>query len=129
MGDCPAPIICHMTDGIYTGEDPEPIAKEIMELSVPDGSVLIENIFLTEEAVQGKVRDAKSWRGILPNQFMPDPYTEKLMRMSSIVPDTYRDMMRESAYSIQKGALMMLPGTSKDLISLGFQMSAATPIR
>jgi hypothetical protein len=129
MGQCPAPIICHLTDGVYTGEDPEPIAKEIMELSLPDGPVLIENIFLTEEATQGKVKDAKAWRGIVSNQFMPDPYTEKLMRMSSVIPETYRDMMRESAYSIQKDALMMLPATSKDLIALGFQMSAATPIR
>lgn len=129
MDGCPAPIICHMTDGVYTGEDPEPIAREIMELSVPDGNVLIENIFMTDEAVHEKVRDVKSWKGLLPDSFTVDPYTDKLKRMSSVIPESYREMMLESAYSIQKGALMMLPGSSADLISLGFQMSASTPIK
>ena len=32
---CPAPLVCHMTDGEYTGTDPEPIVKRIMEMSVP----------------------------------------------------------------------------------------------
>src|SRR5439155_22762420 len=41
----PAPLVCHMTDGEYTGDDPEPIVQRIMGLSVPDGNVLVENIF------------------------------------------------------------------------------------
>jgi len=129
MEHCPAPIICHMTDGVYTGEDPEPIAKRIMEMVVPDGNVLIENIFLTDEAVHSKVKDVRSWKGLMPDSPTEDPYSAKLMRMSSIIPESYREMMMESAYSIQRGALMMLPGTSADLVSLGFQMSASTPIR
>src|SRR5438105_11407543 len=44
----PAPIVCHMTDGEYTGADPEPIARRIMEMSVPDGNVLLENIFISD---------------------------------------------------------------------------------
>lgn len=128
MQDCPAPLICHMTDGIYTGEDPEPIVKRIMNLSVPDGNVLIENIFITEDASSQRIRDSRSWKGVMPESFVADPYSEKLKRMSSVIPESYRDMMKESAYSIQEGALMMLPGTSRDLISLGFQMSASTPM-
>lgn len=129
MTHCPAPVICHMTDGVYTGEDPEPIARRIMDMSVPDGNVLIENIFMTDEAVQDKVKDVKTWKGIMPDTFTPDLYSEKLKRMSSVIPESYRELMTESAYSIQKGALMMLPGTSADLIALGFQMSASTPIK
>ena len=46
LQDCPAPLVCHMTDGEYnSGGDPEPIAREIMQMSVPDGNVLVENIF------------------------------------------------------------------------------------
>lgn len=128
MQNCPAPIICHMTDGIYTGEDPEPIVQRIMNMSVPDGAVLVENIFITDDATSHRIRDARAWKGITAESVTVDPYSEKLKRMSSIIPESYRDMMRESAYSIQSGALMLLPGTSKDLISLGFQMSASTPM-
>ncbi|OAB38449.1 vWA domain-containing protein [Paenibacillus glacialis] len=129
MNDCPAPLICHMTDGIYTGEDPEPIVKRIMDLSVPDGNVLVENIFVTEDAGIGRVKDARSWKGIMPNTFVTNSYSDKLKRMSSVIPESYREMMIESDYSIREGSLMMLPGTSRDLISLGFQMSAATPMK
>ncbi|WP_435924035.1 vWA domain-containing protein [Paenibacillus sp. DYY-L-2] len=124
----PAPLVCHITDGVYTGEDPEPIAERIKTLRVNDGNVLVENIFMTDEAAGGKIRDIKAWGGMLPGSFSADPYTEKLKRMSSVLPESYRELMIESAYSIRQGALMMLPGTSADLISLGFQMSAATPI-
>ncbi|MBQ4900415.1 VWA domain-containing protein [Paenibacillus sp. Marseille-P2973] len=124
----PAPLVCHMTDGVYTGEDPEPIAERIKAMEVPDGRVLVENIFITDEAVGGKIRDIKAWGGMQPGSFSGDPYTEKLKRMSSVLPESYREMMIESSYSLRQGALMMLPGTSADLIALGFQMSAATPI-
>ncbi|CAM4509635.1 vWA domain-containing protein [Paenibacillus sp. FSL R5-0623] len=128
MEHCPAPLICHMTDGIYTGEDPEPIVERIKTMSVPDGQVLVENIFITEDASTSRIRDTRAWKGMMPDSFVVDPYSEKLKRMSSVVPESYREMMMESGYSIQKGALMMLPGTSKDLISLGLQMSASTPM-
>ena len=44
LQDSPAPLVCHMTDGEYnSGGDPEPIARSIMQMSVPDGNVLVEN--------------------------------------------------------------------------------------
>src|ERR1044072_7925960 len=42
LGDCPAPLVCHMTDGEYSGTDPEPIVRRIRAMSVPDGNVLVE---------------------------------------------------------------------------------------
>lgn len=128
MENSPAPLICHMTDGAHTGEDPEPIARRIMKMAVPDGHVLIENIFISDSLSDELYKDIKAWKGIMPNTSLIDPFAEKLKRMSSEIPESYRDMMTDSSYSIQKGALMMFPGTNKDLVSLGFQMSAATPI-
>jgi hypothetical protein len=129
MQHCPAPLVCHMTDGVYTGEDPEPVVERIKAMKVPDGHVLVENIFITDAAFGGGIRDIKAWGGVLPGSFSADAYMEKLKRMSSVIPESYREMMIESSYSIRQGALMMLPGTSSDLISLGFQMSTATPIK
>ncbi|GAA4722639.1 vWA domain-containing protein [Brevibacillus fulvus] len=129
MQDCPAPLVCHMTDGAATGQDPEPIVKRIMNMAVPDGNVLVENIFISDQILAEPVADPKRWSGILPETKLIDEHAEKLRKLSSPIPDSYLEMMRESSYSIEKGALMMLPGTTPELVSLGFQMSAATPVR
>ncbi|WP_232699386.1 vWA domain-containing protein [Brevibacillus daliensis] len=129
MQDCPAPLICHMTDGAATGEDPEPIVKRIMQLSVPDGNVLVENIFISDEMLREPIADPKRWGGIMPDSVLVDEHAIKLQSMSSVLPESYREMMGESNYQLNKGALLMLPATSPELVSLGFQMSAATPVR
>jgi hypothetical protein len=49
--------------------------------------------------------------------------------MSSVLPESYREMLVEADYQLSPGALMMLPGTCSELVSIGFQMSAATPVR
>lgn len=126
--DCPAPLVCHMTDGVYTGEDPEPIARRLMNLSVKDGSVLVENIFISDHVLEQEIELPKRWPGIRDNTAFKDAYGEKLRRMSSVIPESYRGMMRESNYNLALGSMLMFPGTSPDLVSLGFQMSAATPI-
>ena len=56
-------------------------------------------------------------------------YAIELLEMSSAVPDSYRAMMLENNYHLGTGAVMMLPGTSPELVAMGFQMSAATPVR
>lgn len=129
MQKCPAPLICHMTDGVHTGLDPEPVARRIMEMSVPDGNVLIENIFINDHFLEEPVKDPRGWKGILPGMNLKDDYALKLKNMSSVLPESYRSMMTEFSYSLQSGAVMMLPGSSPEMVSLGFQMSAATPIR
>ncbi len=129
LRECPAPVICHMTDGEYTGDDPEPIVKRIMEMSVPDGNVLVENIFLSTSILKDDVTDVKNWSGILSDTPLTNEYAEKLRGMSSPIPESYHAMMRENGYRLDKGALMMFPGTRPELVAMGFQMSAATPIR
>ncbi|MFM1652480.1 vWA domain-containing protein [Brevibacillus sp. B_LB10_24] len=127
--DCPAPLVCHMTDGAATGDDPEPIARKIMQMSVADGNVLVENIFISDDILRVPIVDPKRWSGIFPDTTLTDEHAIKLRNMSSPIPESYRIMMRESSYQIEPGALMMFPGSSPELVSLGFQMSAATPIR
>lgn len=126
--DCPAPLICHMTDGVYTGEDPEPIAKRLMNMSVKDGNVLIENIFISDDVLEQEIEMPKRWPGIRENTKFKDAYGYKLQRMSSVIPESYRSMMREANYNLAMGSLLMFPGANPDLVALGFQMSAATPI-
>lgn len=125
----PAPLVCHMTDGEYTGADPEPIARRIMQMSVPDGTVLVENIFISDSVLKDSIGDPARWPGILPATELASQYAIKLRAMSSPLPESYRTALNESNYHLASGAQMLLPGTNAELVALGFQMSAATPVR
>jgi len=129
LQDCPAPLICHMTDGEYTGSDPAPIARRIMQMAVPDGHVLIENIFISDKLLPEAITDLTRWPGILPDTKLENEYMNKLRAMSSPLPQSYRAVMLENNYHLSPKALMLLPGTSPELVAMGFQMSAATPVR
>lgn len=126
--DCPAPLICHMTDGVYTGEDPYPIVQRIKQMAVKDGSVLVENIFISNDVLEKEIDQPKRWPGIRRDTVFCDDYGSKLRMLSSPIPESYRQMMLEANYSLAQDSLLMFPGTNPDLVSLGFQMSAATPI-
>lgn len=125
----PAPLVCHMTDGEFTGADPHPIVERIRRLQVPDGNVLVENIFISDRVLAEPVHDVSVWPGITAETDLGGEYAEALRAMSSPVPDSYRRLIREHQYQLAPGALMLFPGTSPDLVALGFQMSAATPVR
>lgn len=129
MAKHPAPVVCHLTDGEYTGEDPRPIVEKIKELSVPDGSVLVENIFISDEILSQSIQDPRQWKGVLPDTSLATDYAKMLRDISSPVPDSYRVLMLEMGFNISPGALMMIPGTSSELVEMGFQMSAATRVR
>ena len=129
LQDHPAPVVCHMTDGEYTGDDPEPIARRIMAMQTPDGNVLVENIFISDRVLPQPITDPKKWPGILPDTPLASDYAERLRSISSRIPESYRQMMQENSYHLTPGALMLLPGNSPELVAMGFQMSAATPVR
>jgi hypothetical protein len=129
LAACPAPLVCHMTDGESTGADPEPIARRIMAMRVPDGPVLVENIFISDRILKDPIGDTTLWPGILPTTPLTNDYAVKLRSMSSTLPASYRDVLVENSYRLDPTALMLLPGMSADLVALGFQMSAATPVR
>lgn len=123
---CPAPVVCHLTDGENTGADPAQIVRRIMQMSVPDGNVLVENIFISDELLPKPIKDPLNWPGITAKTKFKNAYARKLQALSSPLPASYRQMMLEMGYTMSSDALMMLPGTDPQLIQLGFQMSAAT---
>ena len=129
LQSCPAPLICHMTDGEYTGADPEPIVRRIMAMGVPDGRVLVENIFISDRIVGDTPDDLTNWPGITPETALTNKYAAKLRNLSSPIPESYQAVMVEFGYNLGPDAHMLFPGHSEELVSLGFQMSAATPVR
>ena len=126
MSDHPAPLICHLTDDRYTGQDPEPIVRAIMQFANEDGNALVENIYISQKLGHQSNQDALAWQGIGPTTPLADPYAGKLRAFSSPLPESYRLMMREMGSNIANDAVMLLPGNSPELISLGFQMSSVT---
>jgi len=128
LAHCPAPLVCHMTDGEFTGSDPEPIVRRIMAMRVPDGNVLVENIFISDQLLAEPVSDVHKWGGVTPKTRLTNKYAQKLRNISSPLPQSYRATMLESGYSLAEDALMMIPGMTPALVELGFVMSAATPI-
>lgn len=127
MKDCPAPLVCHMTDGEYTGDNPSPIVERIKRMRVPDGYVLVENIFISNTVLAKPIGDPRQWQGITSRTRFCDKYATMLRDLSSPLPESYRGMMIEMNYDISQDAVMMLPGTSPELVAMGFQMSASTP--
>jgi len=128
LAGCPAPLVCHMTDGEYTGADPEPIARRIMKLANDDGNVLIENIFISDMVLDEAISHPNQWPGITQTTKLKTDYAKKLRAISSPLPEGYRVMMLESGYQMASNAVMMLPGISPELVEMGFVMSTATPI-
>ncbi|NPV84466.1 MAG: protein kinase [Anaerolineae bacterium] len=128
MADCPAPLVCHMTDGEFTGDDPEEIVERIKRMRNPDGAVLVENIFISDKIINENIPNPRQWQGISAKSPLTNEYAIKLRNMSSILPESYRIMMLESGYRIEPGSYMMLPGMTKELVEMGFVMSSATPV-
>lgn len=128
LEECPAPLVCHMTDGEYTGDDPSQVARAIRNLAVRDGNVLFENIFIADEFE--KVGNPQTWCGVTPSCRLNNDYAHRLRDLSSPLPEGYRQMMAEYGYrNLLPDAVMMLPGATPELVAMGFQMSAATPVR
>ncbi len=127
LQDCPAPVVCHMTDGEYTGDDPTPWVDAIRGLQVKDGAVLFENIFIADDLEE--IHSPQQWPGVSTTSYLKNPYAQKLRDLSSPLPEEYRKIMAEYGYHLQSGAVMMLPGSTPELVSMGFQMSAATPVK
>jgi hypothetical protein len=114
-----------MTDGEYNGTDPRPIAQRIMNMAVPDGNVLLENIYFKPG---DGTTDNKNWAGISNPWELSDPYSQTLLEMSSTIPDSYRIVMQEFGYNLNPGVRMFFPAENLGLLELAFAMSGATPL-
>lgn len=126
---CPAPMVCHITDGEYTGADPEPVARRLMGIQTPDGPVLVENVYVGQNLSHAPIHDPHAWAGVMDPSELADEYGRKLFAMSSPLPDSYARVINESRYAIRPGARMLIPSTTPELIELAFVMSGATPTR
>ena len=124
----PAPLVCHMTDGEYQGDDPTPIAQRIMNMTTGDGNVLVENIFISDKILRTPITEPDKWSGLIDESELANDYARTLLRMSSPIPDSYLNEMQEFGYGLQKGAPMLFPGQNRDLIRMAFTMSGATPV-
>lgn len=132
MREHPAPLVCHITDGEYTEDDPEPVVKRIMQMRNSDGNVLVENIFVSDAILPDPIPDLRQWKGITPRTRFSTgkigAYAQKLRSISSVVPESYRLMMREFGYDLAAGSYLMFAGMTPELVEMAFLMSTNTYI-
>ncbi len=106
----PAPFVIHMTDAEDLDRFPDPGAyvKEIMELrlpdgrKIPDGNVLIENIYFNDE-VRRQIKDQDIFHGYKVGQSSGNIAIDKLISMSSILPEYYYALLEEWNSTIEMG--------------------------
>lgn len=141
----PAPLVCHLTDGQYNeGGDPRDIVREIMDMEVPDGNVLVSNIFFSDIVSRKPASDISAWTGItnksdilvisdektqevLQEDQTPLNFGEVLFEMSSVIPESYREVIAgDIGVELDRDARMLFPGESVDMVRLGFVMSTVT---
>jgi hypothetical protein len=128
LKNCPAPLICHFTDGSYTDTSPLPVAERIRQMTFPDGPVLIENIFFDSGALAQPVTDPYSWGGVLTRDDLASTYAYELYEMSSVIPDSYLRMFTERGYAMRPGARLFFPGNNAEMVEAAFTMSGMTPV-
>jgi hypothetical protein len=126
----PAPLVVHMTDAEITERlgDPSPFFEEIKKLEVADGNVLIENIFVTDH-IRLPTSDLHVFSGYKVGETLDNPFGEKLLTMSSILPEAFRTLInREQGMNLKAGTSMMYPGTTTDFVQVAFQISGISGV-
>ena len=128
LEECPPPMVINITDCEFDEEqarDPLDGAKKLQEISVPDGNVLVENIFITDQIFVPT--SPQDWQGYKHGDTTGNPYGDKLLEMSSPIPRTYAQILREQAgLKVIEDAAMMFPGITREFIKFGFVMSIVT---
>jgi uncharacterized protein YegL len=128
LRNCPAPLVCHLTDGQYNTDDPRPVAERIRQMTFPDGAVLVENIFFDAGALDPPVADPYQWSGVTSAAQLATDTARQLFEMSSPVPASYLELFDDRGYSVRPGARMMFPGDTPEMIEAAFTMSGMTPV-
>lgn len=123
---CPAPVVIHLTDAEVSEnfDDPEPVAEQIKQLKVPDGNVLLTNIYISPY-LKVNVENLSDWEGFYPEDSTGDLFGDKLLRMSSLLPKTYQAALKEDGLAgLKPGTLMFYPGFNTEFIKGGVVVSA-----
>ena len=116
----PAPLVVHMTDAEISEcyGNPVPIVKEIMNIEVPDGNVLVENIFFTD-SIKMPTSDLKAFTGFQDGDLLGNRIGEMLFAMSSILPESLRRNNLRHGLNLQKEISMLFPGITHDFVNVG----------
>lgn len=125
----PAPLVCHLTDGVFTTTDPAPAIRHIQQMQVTDGAVLVENVYFADNMLRRPVQNWQQWGGALRAGDLADDYARYLFSLSSALPDTYRQNINNYGYHLQQGAALFFPGGNSDLVRLAFAISSATQLK
>ena len=128
QAECPPPMVINITDCEYDEEqaqDPLEFAQKLQQISLRDGNVLVENIFITDQI--SVPSSPQEWQGYRFSDRTGNSYGDKLLAMSSAIPSTYAQILREQAgIKIREGTAMMFPGITREFIKFGFVMSIVT---
>jgi hypothetical protein len=128
LDECPPPMVINITDCEYDEEqaqDPLEFAQKLQQISIRDGNVLVENIFITDQI--SAPTSPQEWLGYRFTDKTGNSYGDKLLAMSSPIPSTYAQILREQAgIKIREGTAMMFPGITREFIKFGFVMSIVT---
>ncbi len=125
----PAPLVCHLTDGVFTTSDPSPIIRRIQAMRVADGPVLLENIYVADNMLRRPVQNWRQWPGVQRENELTDDYARYLFSLSSKLPETYRTNINNYGYHLQPGASLFFPGAHDDLVRLAFVITSATQLK
>lgn len=125
----PAPLICHLTDALITARNPSSVVRRIQTMSVNDGPVLVENVYLADNMLRSPVQDWSQWHGVVKPGQLTNGYARFLLQLSSPIPETYRQNMNNYGYNLEKGAAFFFPGTHTELMRLAFGISMATQLK
>lgn len=125
----PAPLVCHLTDALFTESDPSSLIKRIQTMTVNDGPVLIENVYVADKMLRASVPDWHTWGGVTKPGQLTNEYARLLFHLSSPLPETYRQNINNYGYHLQSGATLFFPGAHTDLVRLAFAVSSATQLK
>jgi hypothetical protein len=95
------PLVIHITDGESTDGNPIPAATDLMKLKTEDGNVLLVNCHLSSSTA-APVRFPKG------ESELSDPFAKELFRMSSVMPDQFREVAEQEQLSAPSGCRMMV---------------------
>ena len=127
LRNCPAPLVCHLTDGESNGDDPLPVVERIKQMTFADGAVLVENVFFDANALNNPVNDPFEWSGVTSVNDLRTETARTLFNMSSTIPRSYLDLFADKGYSMHPAARLMFPGDTPEMIEAAFTMSGMTP--
>jgi hypothetical protein len=87
------PLVLNLSDGEATDGDPEAAAKSVRELASEDGAVLVFNAHLSSRSDQAiEFPDAEA--------SLPDEYSRRLFRMSSVLPPAMQNSARQAGLMV-----------------------------